>query len=91
MPAREHEVKDATMRLQLFGLLALPALLLSAQAFGQAKPIYNDQSITVLHGVAYTSRSFVAGTLYVEGSCAGSVNVVVRQMAVRRRLSAPNG
>ncbi len=40
---------------------------------------------------AYTSRSFVAGTLYVEGSCAGTVNVVVRQMAIRRRLSAPNG
>ncbi len=41
------------MKLRLFALLAGPALLVSASAHGQAKPIYNDQSITVLQGLAF--------------------------------------
>lgn len=41
------------MKLRLLALLAGPALLASASAHGQAKPIYNDQSITVLQGLAF--------------------------------------
>lgn len=41
------------MKLRLLALLAAPALLASASAHGQAKPIYNDQSITVLQGLAF--------------------------------------
>ncbi len=41
------------MKLRLFALLACPALLASASAHGQAKPIYNDQNITVLQGLAF--------------------------------------
>ncbi|MBC3940951.1 hypothetical protein [Sphingomonas albertensis] len=41
------------MKLRLLALLAGPALLASVSAHGQAKPIYNDQSITVLQGLAF--------------------------------------
>ena len=41
------------MKLRLLALLAGPALLAAASAHGQAKPIYNDQSITVLQGLAF--------------------------------------
>jgi len=41
------------VKLRLLVLLAGPALLVSASAHGQAKPIYNDQSITVLQGLAF--------------------------------------
>ncbi len=41
------------MTSRLLALMGIPAMLICAAAHGQAKPIYNDQSITVLQGLAF--------------------------------------
>lgn len=40
---------------------------------------------------AYTAKGYLAAYIYIEGSCAGSVNAVVRQVAIKRRVSALYG
>ena len=40
---------------------------------------------------AYTAKSYMAAYVHLEGSCAGTASFVIRQMPIRRRLSAPNG
>ncbi len=40
---------------------------------------------------AYSAKSYMAAYIHVEGSCAGTVNVVVKQISIKRRLSAPSG
>ncbi|RXD02491.1 hypothetical protein EQZ23_17875 [Sphingomonas sp. UV9] len=40
---------------------------------------------------AFDSKGYMAAYIYLEGSCAGTVSAVIKQVAVKRRLSAPNG
>lgn len=39
----------------------------------------------------YDTKGYLAPYIYIEGSCAGTVTAVIKQVGVRRRLSAPAG
>lgn len=40
---------------------------------------------------AFDTKGYMAAYIYLEGACAGTVNTVIKQVAIKRRLSAPNG
>ena len=39
----------------------------------------------------YDTKGYLAPYIYIEGSCAGTVTAVIKQVGVKRRLSAPAG
>lgn len=39
----------------------------------------------------FDTKGYMAAYIYLEGSCAGSVTAVIKQIAVKRRLSSPAG